>query len=82
MWLHMGAFGPKRVDIGERDLMPAPAPYRLVNNEQSLLDASDLVFVDAPGTGFSRISGQDKEKAFYGIDEDAHAFAMNSSQSS
>ncbi|MEI9984365.1 MAG: hypothetical protein WDN69_14840 [Aliidongia sp.] len=51
------------------------APYPLVNNEASLLDASDLVFVDAPGTGFGRITGKDKEKAFYGVDADAHAFA-------
>jgi carboxypeptidase C (cathepsin A) len=46
-----------------------------VNNDYSLLDASDLVFVDAPGTGFSRISGKDKEKAFWGVDPDADAFA-------
>jgi len=39
-----------------------------------LLDASDLVFIDAPGTGFSRIAGKDKEKAFYGVDQDIHAF--------
>jgi carboxypeptidase C (cathepsin A) len=54
----------------------APAPYRLVNNDQSLLDVSDLVFIDAPATGFSRVSGPDKDKAFFGIDEDAHAFAV------
>jgi carboxypeptidase C (cathepsin A) len=74
VWLHMGAFGPKRVDTANA-AHSAPAPYRLVNNDQSLLDASDLVFIDAPSTGFSRISGTDKEKAFYGIDQDAHAFA-------
>ena len=51
------------------------APYALVNNDYSLLDASDLVFVDAPGTGFSRIAGSDREKAFYGVDQDAQAFA-------
>jgi carboxypeptidase C (cathepsin A) len=51
------------------------APYQLINNESSLLDASDLVFVDAPGTGFGRIAGKDKEKAFYGVDADAWAFA-------
>src|SRR6202166_3172180 len=70
----MGAFGPKRVVTADDTHSPA-APYKLVNNDESLLDASDLVFVDAPGTGFSRIAGKDKEKAFYGIDEDAHAFA-------
>ncbi len=74
VWLHMGAFGPRRVLTADDSHTPA-APYRIVNNEYSLLDASDLVFIDAPGTGFSRIAGKDKEKAFYGIDADAQAFA-------
>jgi carboxypeptidase C (cathepsin A) len=74
VWLHMGAFGPKRVLTKDDSHSPA-APYKLVDNEYSLLDASDLVFVDAPGTGFSHLRGTDKEKAFYGVDEDAHAFA-------
>jgi carboxypeptidase C (cathepsin A) len=74
VWLHMGAFGPKRVVTADDTHTPA-APYSLVNNEYSLLDVSDLVFVDAPGTGFSRISGKDREKAFYGVDADAEAFA-------
>ncbi|EQD63270.1 serine carboxypeptidase family protein, partial [mine drainage metagenome] len=51
VWLHMGAFGPRRVITADHTQSP-PAPYKLVNNEYSLLDASDLVFVDAPGTGF------------------------------
>ncbi len=46
-----------------------------MNNEYSLLDVSDLVFVDAPGTGFGRLSGKEKEKAFYGVDQDAWAFS-------
>jgi carboxypeptidase C (cathepsin A) len=74
VWLHMGAFGPKRVVTLDDSHTPA-APYSIVNNEYSLLDVSDLVFVDAPGTGFSRISGKDREKAFYGVDQDAQAFA-------
>jgi carboxypeptidase C (cathepsin A) len=74
VWLHMGAFGPKRVITLDDSHTPA-APYSIVNNEYSLLDVSDLVFVDAPGTGFSRISGKDREKAFYGVDQDAQAFA-------
>jgi carboxypeptidase C (cathepsin A) len=73
VWLHMGAFGPKRVVTADDTHTPA-APYQIVDNDQTLLDASDLVFVDAPGTGFSRIAGKDKEKAFYGVDQDAHAF--------
>jgi len=74
IWLHMGAFGPLRV-ITE-DPRPTSAPYRVVANDQSLLDASDLVFIDAPGTGFSRIAGKDKEKSFYGVDQDIDAFAQ------
>jgi carboxypeptidase C (cathepsin A) len=74
VWLHMGAFGPKRVVTADDTHSPA-APYRIVDNEYSLLDASDLVFIDAPGTGFGHLRGADKEKAFYGVDQDAHAFA-------
>src|SRR5580658_2520609 len=73
MWLHMGAFGPRRVSTTDTQHDPA-APYKITNNDHSLLDASDLVFIDAPGTGFSRIMGKDKEKAFWGTDQDAHAF--------
>lgn len=74
VWLHMGAFGPRRV-VTSDDTHTPPAPYQIINNGQSLLDATDLVFIDAPGTGFSRIAGPDKEKMFYGVDPDAHAFA-------
>jgi len=74
LWLHMGAFGPKRVVVSEDGHTP-PAPYPVINNAYSLLDVADLVFIDAPGAGFSRIAGKDKEKAFWGVDNDAHAFA-------
>ncbi|MFO1400157.1 MAG: hypothetical protein U1F30_02900 [Steroidobacteraceae bacterium] len=74
VWLHMGAFGPRRIVTANDTHTPA-APYRLVNNDFSLLDVSDLVFIDAPGTGFSRVSGKDHDKAFYGVDADAWAFA-------
>jgi carboxypeptidase C (cathepsin A) len=74
LWLHMGAFGPRRVETADA-MHSAPAPYHLINNGQSLLDTSDLVFIDAPGTGFSRVTGPDKDSAFYGVDEDARAFA-------
>ena len=74
VWLHMGAWGPKRVVTADDSHTPA-APYKLIDNDSTLLDASDLVFIDAPGTGFSRIAGKDKEKAFYGVDADGHAFA-------
>jgi carboxypeptidase C (cathepsin A) len=74
VWLHMGAFGPKRVVTAD-DTHSAAAPYRVIDNEYSLIDVSDLVFIDAPGTGFGHLRGADKEKAFYGVDQDAHAFA-------
>jgi len=73
LWLHMGAFGPRRVVVREDGHTP-PAPYPVINNAYSLLDVSDLVFIDAPGAGFSRIAGKDKEKAFWGVDADSHAF--------
>jgi len=73
MWLHMGSFGPRRVVTPDTEHQEG-APYKIENNQYSLLDVSDLVFIDAPGTGFSRIFGKDKEKAFWGTDQDAHAF--------
>ncbi len=74
MWLHMGSFGPKRVVTTDAQ-HDEGAPYRVVENQYSLLDVSDLVFIDAPGTGFSRITGKDAATAFWGTDQDAHAFA-------
>src|ERR1700728_2327710 len=74
VWLHMGALGPRRVVTVDDSHTPA-APYPIINNDYSLLDATDLVFIDAPGTGFSRIAGAEREKAFYGVDQDAQAFA-------
>jgi carboxypeptidase C (cathepsin A) len=79
VWLHMGAFGPRRI-VTATDAHTPAAPYSLTNNASSLLDATDLVFIDAPGTGFSRIAGKDKEKAFFGVDQDAYAFAEFISQ--
>jgi carboxypeptidase C (cathepsin A) len=72
VWLRMGSFSPVRVITAAG--RHTPAPYGVVDNDQSLLDVTDLVFIDAPGTGFSRIAGKDKEKAFYGVDQDIHAF--------
>ncbi len=74
VWLHMGSFGPKHVET-QNDQHPAAAPYRLIDNPYSLLDTSDLVFIDMPGTGFGRFYGKDPQKAFWGVDEDGHAFA-------
>ena len=72
IWLHMGAFGPRRVATSDPALV---GQSHLVSNEYSLLDASDLVFVDAPGTGFGNVRGKDAQKAFYGTDADVEAFA-------
>ena len=74
VWLHMGSLGPKHV-VTEGDQHLPAAPYKLVDNAYSLLDTSDLVFIDMPGTGFGRLIGKDAEKAFWGVDEDANAFA-------
>jgi carboxypeptidase C (cathepsin A) len=73
VWLHMGAFGPRRVVTKDDTHTPA-APYEVVDNAYSPLDATDLVFIDAPGTGFGRLAGKDKEKAFWGTDQDRDAF--------
>ncbi|MGA8109518.1 MAG: peptidase S10 [Acidobacteriaceae bacterium] len=73
MWLHMGTFGPKRIELPDTEHQEG-APYTIVNNQNSLLDTTDLVFIDAPGTGFSRTYGRDRAKAFYGIDADGQAF--------
>jgi carboxypeptidase C (cathepsin A) len=75
MWLHMGAFGPKRVFTVDGEFTP-PAPYKLVDNSESLLDKTDLVFIDAIGTGFSHAVGKAQDKDFYGIDEDVEAFGQ------
>ncbi|HUD74625.1 MAG TPA: hypothetical protein VMQ76_06085 [Terracidiphilus sp.] len=74
VWLHMGSLGPKHVVTSGDQHLPA-APYKLVNNAYSLLDTSDLVFIDMPGSGFGRLIGKDAEKAFWGVDEDANAYA-------
>lgn len=78
--LLIGAFGPVRVRTRSHGLTP-PGPYSVVRNQFSLLDASDLVFVDAMGTGFSRVLGKRARgagtaKMFYGVDPDARSFAQ------
>ena len=75
MWLHMGAFGPRRAWTVDGTFTP-PAPYKLVDNNESLLDKTDLVFIDAMGTGYSHAVCKATEKDFYGVDEDVEAFAQ------
>ena len=74
MWLHMGSLGPKYVETAGDTHLPG-APYKLIDNADSLLDVSDEVFIDMPGTGFGRLAGKDAGKAFWGVDQDAEAFA-------
>ena len=74
MWLHLGSLGPKYVETNGDTHLPG-APYKLIDNSDCLLDVSDLVFIDMPGTGFGRLAGKDAGKAFWGVDQDADAFA-------
>jgi len=73
VFLLMGSFGPKRAHTSS-PAITAPAPYVLADNPDSLLDTTDLVFIDAPGAGFSRIVGRATGKRFWGVDEDLDAF--------
>jgi carboxypeptidase C (cathepsin A) len=73
VFLLMGSFGPKRAHTSS-PAITAPAPYVLTDNPDSLLDTTDLVFIDAPGAGFSRIVGHATGKGFWGVDEDLDAF--------
>jgi len=75
IWLHMGSFAPVRVDVPKNATQPAPAPV-LRDNELTLLDTSDLVFVDAVGTGWSTVVARGKTADFYGVNEDAKAFSQ------
>jgi carboxypeptidase C (cathepsin A) len=73
IWLHMGSLGPIRV-VTDSPKATGPAPFQWVTNEYSLIDKSDLVFIDAPRTGFSRVVGKGTPKDFDGVDEDIRAF--------
>ncbi|HTX49741.1 MAG TPA: peptidase S10 [Caulobacteraceae bacterium] len=74
LWLHMGSLGPVRV-LTDSPQPTHNAPYEIVPNDSSLLDKSDLVFLDAVGAGFSRPLGDTKLSAFWGTDQDIDAFA-------
>ncbi|WP_433964712.1 S10 family peptidase [Tunturiibacter gelidiferens] len=73
IWLHMGSFGPVRV-VTKSPEATGPAPFEWVQNQYSLLDKSDLVFIDAPLTGYSRAVGKGTVKDFAGTDQDIKAF--------
>jgi len=74
IWLHMGALGPRRVVLQPDGFMP-PAPYRIEDNPHTLLDKSDLVLIDAIGTGFSRAENAEMMKKFWGVRGDIEAFS-------
>jgi carboxypeptidase C (cathepsin A) len=74
VWLHMGSLAPVRVAT-DSPQATHNAPFALVANNESLLDRSDLVFLDAVGAGFSRPVGDTKLSAFWGTDQDIDAFA-------
>lgn len=74
IWLHMGALGPRRVVLESDGFMP-PAPYRMEDNPYTLLDKSDLVLIDAIGTGFSRAENAELMKKFWGVKGDIEAFS-------
>jgi len=75
IWLHMGAFGPRRVVTSDASATP-PAPYTLEDNANSLLDRTDLVFIDPVGTGFSHAVGKAQNKDFWGVDQDVKSLAQ------
>lgn len=72
IWLHLGVLGPRRIDLGDRTTPPAP-PYRLTDNAESILDLTDLVFIDPVSTGWSRSLEKDKAADFHGLKEDTEA---------
>jgi len=74
LWLHMGAFGPKRVVLPDAKDDGAP-PYPLVDNPESLLDVTDMVFIDPVGTGFSHTLGGKDPKDYWGVSSDAKSIS-------
>jgi carboxypeptidase C (cathepsin A) len=75
VWLHIGVFGPRRVDVPSDGSGVGAPPYKIIDNPQTILDAADLVFVDPVGTGYSRAVGKADDKDFFGVEEDAASMA-------
>src|SRR3954468_4520307 len=73
IWLHMGSFAPRHVQMADEGFQPAP-PYRFVDNENSLIDVTDLVFVDAISTGYSRTVAGVSSAPYHGQQGDLRAF--------
>ncbi|WP_281543110.1 S10 family peptidase [Maribacter aestuarii] len=74
-WLHFGVLGPKRIDVNDPSYTK-PAPYKVVNNEFSILDKADLVMIDPVGVGFSRPIGNAEWKDFWGVDQDIRSIGL------
>lgn len=75
MWVHMGGFGPRRIVVPDEPENAGAPPYPIVDNPLSLLDVTDLVFIDPIGTGYSRTLGTKEPKEYWGLLEDARAIA-------
>ncbi len=75
VWLHMGAFGPKRVAIPSDGTDDGAPPFPIVDNPDSLLDVTDLVFIDPVGTGFGHALGDTDPKDYWGVTKDAQSVA-------
>ncbi|AOK28711.1 MULTISPECIES: S10 family serine carboxypeptidase-like protein [Burkholderia] len=72
VWLHLGSFGPKRIVTGDPNANNASFPF--VENQETLLDTTDLVYVDAVGTGYSEAIAPNTNQTFWGVDQDAGLF--------
>ena len=75
LWLHMGTFGPMRVSVPSDATHSGVPPYPVLAARETILDVTDLVFVDPVGTGFSRALGEHESKEFWGLKEDARSMA-------
>ncbi len=75
VWLHLGAFGPKRINMVD-EAIPRPNQARLVDNEHTLLTQTDLVFIDPVGTGYSRAGEEGKDEDFFNVEGDAKSLSQ------
>lgn len=77
VWLHMGVFGPRVVQVdSDAKEDDGGAPFKVINNDLALLDITDLVFIDPVGTGYSQVIGKGKVEDFWGLKEDANSIAQ------
>lgn len=75
-WLHMGAYGPKRIVVPSDADHPGAGPYEIADAPETILDVTDMVFVDPVGTGFSKALGNTDPKDYWGLNEDASSIAQ------